>query len=187
MGELVRSEQTLSTNFVQSIRRFIFSNEFVLLPLFLFAFISSCTNVASLKNRLPSSINDQVSPSVDDAGGMFNLSTVLPSQATTGNYDLIGTNSEFDTYCGDSQNPNSKCKCEYAYTQTGIGPQTVQGNIVYQESNLVRCENQVPSGINSFTVKVVTIDGASYSNPQTVTLSGGTFSNSTHRATLTLN
>ena len=178
MGEEVRSARSLLTNFVYTLKRFIFLNEWALFFILLTPLFSSCTNIAKSKSTL-STLNNLVAPAEGTNASSFQLVTVIPSQAIIGDYDLIGSSGEFDSYCQDTHNPNSKCKCAFTYDQPGVGTQTVQTSIVYQESNLVRCTNQVPSGISSFNISVVTIDGSSSSNTQTVTLSSGVFSNST--------
>lgn len=111
----------------------------------------------------------------DYSGGTFMLYQVLASQQSAGSqYDLIGQAGQFDTYCPEA----TSCMCEFIYEQGGA-TQTVQIAPTYQESNLLRCANQVPSGINTFKVRVVTTSGTDTSNTIDVNLSNGSFSGST--------
>lgn len=104
------------------------------------------------------------------------LQTVLPSQQSAGTqYDMIGQGGEFETYCSDASSP---CLCEYTYSQGG-NTQSASIAPTYQETNLLRCASQVPSGIATFDVRVVTSDGAMYTNTISVNLSSGTFQGST--------
>ncbi len=186
MGENVRRDRSRSTHFIQSVLQFIFSNEFVLASLFLLALNTSCTNIASNLSAAGTGANTLLTDtSVNSSGGNFSIYSVYPSQAIPGDYDVIGQNAQFDSYCADTQVPNSKCKCEYTFTQPGLGVQVVQGNVDYEESNLIRCQNEVTSGITSFSLRIVTVGGTDASNSLTVPLSGGAFSGTTSYIDLT--
>jgi hypothetical protein len=152
----VKSGSLLSTQFIDRILRYSFINCSRLISIFFFALIvfsSACTNIGTTGSRGPSSFVNQVSPSEGANLGAFKLTTVLPSQISAGTlYDMVGENGEFDTFCSGSF---GVCKCEYNYTLSGGGGETQTGNVVYQESNLLRCENAVPSGIANFNVRII--------------------------------
>ena len=145
---------------------------------FSFALIStSCTNLASLASRAPTSEITLADPTAA-GGGAFTLTSVLASQQSPGTmYDMVGADSQFDTYCSGT---NAPCACEYTYISPGQGTVTDQGAVQYQESNLVRCLNVVPSGVNSFDVKVVATGSGDYSNTITVNLASGGFTNTNY-------
>ncbi|MBS1960248.1 MAG: hypothetical protein JST80_12295 [Bdellovibrionales bacterium] len=142
----------------------------------LVASITLTTSCTKLSRNPASKSSSSTSNAVISNSGNFVLSTVLPSQQSAGTqYDMIGQGGEFDNYCGDAASP---CLCEYTYDQGGV-IQSASIAPTYQETNLLRCANQVPSGIPNFDVKIVTGDGSMYSNTITVNLSSGTFAGST--------
>jgi len=137
-------------------------------------FASGCNNL--IKPKSSSLTNLSFAPSLEFAGGnTMTLLTVLPSQHAPGVlYDMIGTSGQFDTYCGAAA-----CSCEYTYSIPNIGQQSpVVTPVVYQESDLVRCANSVPSGVSTFSVRVLDSTGANATNSITVNLNAGSFSGS---------
>ncbi len=188
MGEVVRRESLLSTHFIK------FKSRFKSFDLCRFAFVFSisiamlsqaaCTNVgsgsANLSNNVGGSAGDNL---VTTVGGAFKLDTVLPTQSTNGaTYDMIGEGAQFDNFCAGTY---GTCKCVYTYTPHGsTGTQTIEADITYSESNLLRCDNTVPSGVGIFTAQIVVYDSTNTptpysSNTITVSLSSGAFSGST--------
>ena len=185
MGEDVRRGSVLSTLFVEKISHFSFKNcrsGGVLYTLLFLLSITACNNLSNTLNRTPANLLNLANPSVGANGGAFLLDNILPSQQGSGTlYDLVGENSQFDTYCLGAY---GTCQCEYTYTQPGVGQQTIQGANVYEESNLIRCTNTVPSGITSFSVVIATVNTAGVqtgytSNSLTVNLNSGSFAGST--------
>lgn len=177
----------LSTPFIDRFKRFSLRN-WTRSSLIVFALISifssACTNIGGL-SRSPSSQITYTDPNEGTNLGAFRLITVLPTQSSAGTlYDMVGENGEFDTYCSGTL---GVCKCEYTYDYSG-GSQATYGNVTYQESNLLRCQNTVPSGVGTFTVKVIVEDASTAStgtsvagytsNAISVNLSSGTFAGS---------
>lgn len=146
-----------------------------------FAIFSACTNISSSLGRLPSSFVDQSDPNAEGNGGAFQLYSVNPDQANPGaSYVMVGQNEEFDTYCGGSL---GTCLCEYTFEQPGVGTQTVSSAVTYQESNLLRCPNSVPSGIVSFDARITVVStGGTAPTPA----GGGAISYSSNRITVSL-
>lgn len=142
----------------------------------LLAFLSSCTNITH-NTRVPSSVLQTGNSGGGPSNGSFHLDGIVTEPGNGGIYNLIGQNAEFDVFCGGSYGP---CKCEFTYSQSGVGVQTQETPVIYQESNLVRCSSPVPAGISSFSVKI-TVSGAngSYeSNSLNASFGpGGTFQN----------
>ncbi len=173
----MQREKISSQNFqCFSLRKFhkeifcIFAFSFVLI-------LTSCTNLASLASRAPTSEITLADPTAA-GGGAFTLTSVLASQQSPGTmYDMVGADSQFDTYCSGTNGP---CACEYTYVSPGQGTVTDQGAVQYQESNLVRCLNVVPSGVASFDVKVVANGSGDHSNSITVNLASGGFTNTNY-------
>lgn len=133
----------------------------------------SCTNLG----RLASSRSSRSTASSDSTtnSGSFRLIQVLGSQQGAGSqFDFIGDGNEFDAVCGASL---SACRCVYTYVQSSV-TQTVEATPTYQESNLIRCANLVPSGINSFDTKIRSEDNVSFTNTIRVQLTNGSFSGS---------
>jgi hypothetical protein len=177
VGDFVRRGHSLSTQFIDRLNRFSLFNwtrSSLIVFITLFVFSSACTNIGGSLGTASTEIT-QSDPNFGVDVGAFKLVTVLPSQASAGTlYDMVGENAEFDTFCSGTY---GVCKCEYTYTLSGGGAETQQGNVTYQESNLLRCENAVPSGIGSFTVRII-IDTAASSTTTGATASVGTASNS---------
>ena len=171
MGESVKRVALLSTQFVNA--------NFTLALLIASAFAVSCTNQASLLNSVIGGTTYTLgTDTTSGSGGAFQLDTVLPSQEQSGSYDLIGEGGQFDSYCKDSANPNTKCQCQYTYTQGNVGQQVVTAPITYQETNMMICNNTVPSGISTFNVQVITTSGTYASNSISVNLNNGVFAGS---------
>jgi hypothetical protein len=146
------------------------------ISLFLFSqVLVSCTNITN-RVRAPSSIL-QTGGSGGTSSGAFQLVGIVTEPGNGALYNLIGQNAEFDVFCGGSY---GTCMCEYTYTQSGLGVQTQETPVTYQESNLVRCLSGVPVGISSFTVKITVsgTNGSYESNALTASFGpGGTFLN----------
>lgn len=144
----------LSENKLRTFKRFGFIN-CIVASLFI---STACNNINSNLSRNPTSTIFQTDPNAAGNGGAFQLTSVAPDLASPGTvYDLIGQNNEFDTYCGGTL---GACQCEYTFIQPGVGSQTVSSAVTYQESNLLRCPNSVPSGITSFDTRVTVVAGA---------------------------
>jgi hypothetical protein len=148
--------------------------------------LSACNNVqkpkgsASVTSTLTQAPSQQFS-----SASAFTLSQVLPSQHSGGlHYDMIGVNDEFDQYCGSAL---TACSCEYTFSIPNLGPQPAEvAAVVYAESNLVRCINQVPSGIAQFSVRVISNENSQFSsNSLDINLNGATFAGSTSFLDLT--
>ena len=172
----MKSNQSRSTQFVDKFLRFnsLLSRTSLCVWIAAFFLAASCTNIGSLGGRAPSSLVNIGDPSYGANGGAYKLVTVLPSQNAAGtSFDMIGENSQFDSYCSASA---LACKCEFTYTLPG-GATEVQTSVQsYQESDLIRCPNAVQSGINNFTVRVVTNDASEIgSNSISVNLASGAF------------
>ncbi|MBU6154837.1 MAG: hypothetical protein KGP28_11090 [Bdellovibrionales bacterium] len=149
---------------------------------------SSCTNI-KFADRKPSSEVFFPDQSVLN-GASFTLNSILvdPNPNFAGSiYNVIGQNGEFDNYCGGNF---GDCTCIYTYTIGTNVNQIVESQVVYQESNMLRCPNSVPSGASSFSIKIQTQAGNGggpyVSNSLTVNLgAGGTFQDSAVYADLT--
>ncbi len=150
----------------------------ILLVVFSILFSSSCTNHGVKISRGPSSTFSQVSTS--QATGDFSLIQMSPDPISPGAlYALIGQNQEFEQYCNSG---TSTCECEFSYQQPGIGAQILNVTPTYVEADMIRCPNQVPSGIDSFDVRIRAIPtqagGTVYhSNRLAYSLGGGNNSN----------
>ena len=159
---------------VQKMAQFIsfrFVNGMMALSCLLIA--TACTNMGSKFGAGSTSTVLLSDPSTGGNGnGAFYLNEVNPDPNNPGTqYVLIGQNGEFDTYCGGSL---GTCDCEYTYTQSNVGQQTVDVAVSYQEANMVRCPvNSVPSGINTFNVRLIVVPLPNSSSP-TPTPSGST-------------
>ena len=168
-----------------SVQRKIFLNQFSLFSWILASFFifSACNNISSNLNRLPSSLIDQSDPTTGN-GGAFQLYSVNPDLASPGTiYDMIGQNQEFDTYCGGSL---GSCMCEYSFNQPGVGSQTVSAAVTYQESNLIRCPNSVPSGITSFDARITVVASGTTVGTPAPGQTGGAVSYSSNTITVNL-
>ena len=111
-------------------------------------------------------------------GGSFKLIGVYSSQNAIGSeFDMIGADSMFDQFCTGTSGP---CVCVYTYQSPGVGETVVQQAVRVQESDLLRCPNGVPSGINSFEVKILANGSGDYSNAITVNLSNSAFVNTAY-------
>ena len=143
---------------------------------------SGCTNIGSTAGSPGSEISIGSDTNEGADGGAFRLQTVVPTPGATGtSYDLIGQDNQFDVYCSGSY---GVCKCEYSYQLSDGTSQIVDGDVTYQESDLLRCINTVPSGIASFDAKVVVV---SASGTTTGTTSGGTTTSGTESPGYTSN
>jgi hypothetical protein len=121
--------------------------------LLLLALLPACTNHGFQIGRSPASTFSQVVTS--QTSGDFNLIQLTPDPISPGSlYALVGQNQEFEQYCNSG---SSTCVCEYSYNQPGIGPQIVTVAPTYIESDMLRCPNQVPSGIDSFDIRINTV------------------------------
>ncbi len=121
----------------------------LLASLLVFSF-PACTNHGVKISRGPSSTFSQVSTS--QSTGDFSLIQMSPDPISPGSiYALIGQNQEFEQYCNSGA---STCECEFSYQQPGVGAQIVNVPPTYVESDMLRCPNQVPSGIVSFDVRI---------------------------------
>jgi hypothetical protein len=179
MGEVMLREK-ISTQKIQSNWLQKFSKEiFCIVAFSFFTLLTSCNNIGSLANRIPSSeiiLSDPSSGS--GTSGSFRLNGVYASQQSPGTmFDMVGQDSQFDTYCSGTNGP---CVCEYTYISPGIGSVTDEGEVQYQESNLIRCNNVVPTGVASFDVKILAKGSGDYSNPITGNLSSGAFVNTNY-------
>jgi hypothetical protein len=126
---------------------------FFVLPFLFVVFLSSCTNHGMKISRGPSSTFSQVS--VTQTTGDFSLIQVSPDPINPGSlYALIGQNQEIEQYCNST---GSTCVCEFSFQQPGIGAQILSVAPTYIESDMLRCPNQVPSGIESFDVRLKTV------------------------------
>ncbi len=152
------------------------------------AFLASCTNI-KFSDRKPAAevfLPDQSTLS----GGAFSLRGVIPdpNPSFAGSmYNMLGQNGEFDNYCGGNY---GTCSCVYTYTSGSNVNQIIEAQVQYQESNMLRCPNVVPSGASSFSVKIQTQAGAGGgpfdSNSLSITPgAGGSFENSPVYADLT--
>jgi hypothetical protein len=122
----------------------------VLLALLLVLSTPACTNHGVKISRGPSSTLSQVSTS--QTTGDFSLIQMSPDPISPGSlYALIGQNQEFEQYCNSA---TSTCECEFSYQQPGIGAQILNVVPTYVEADMIRCPNQVPSGIDSFDVRI---------------------------------
>ena len=179
MGEEMRREKFSMQKF-QRVKLQKFSKEIFCLVMLAVSFaLTSCNNIGSLANRIPSSeiiLSDPSSGS--GTSGSFRLNGVYASQQSPGTmFDMTGQDSQFDTYCSGTNGP---CVCEYTYISPGIGTVTDEGDVQYQESNLIRCNNVVPTGVASFDVKILAKGSGDYSNPITGNLSSGAFVNTNY-------
>ncbi len=110
----------------------------------------ACTNHGVRISRGPSSTLSQVSAT--QTTGDFSLIQMSPDPISPGSvYALIGQNQEFEQYCNSG---TSTCECEFSYQQPGIGAQILNVTPTYVEADMIRCPNQVPSGIESFDVRI---------------------------------
>ena len=143
----------LSEKLKAMVNRLHIGNEWGVFFLF-FVMLTSCVNHSMIGNRTPAT-NVPLLSQNSGTNGDFNLDAVMPDTLSPGSvFDLIGRNQEFDLYCGGTM---GTCECEYTYTPAGGGigqTETVSAASTYQEANMIRCPNSVPSGINSFTVKI---------------------------------
>jgi hypothetical protein len=178
LKRLLRSTTKVESLSLRKIHDRIFS-------LFLFAvllsatamFLSSCNNVRTTSSRSPTSLVTLSDPT-SGAGGSFRINGVYASQQVIGSiFDVVGEGGMFDNYCSL---PNGPCVCQFTYQSPGVGSITVQQAVSYQESNLLRCPNGVPSGINSFEFKVITTGSGDSSNSLSVNLSSSAFVNTTY-------
>lgn len=182
MGVMIVKRGLLSTQNIQLNRfnkplRKFFKGIFCTLAFAFTLFTSSCNNIESITKRSPSSELTLSDPS-SGTGGSFQLLGVYASQQSPGSmYDMVGSDSQFDTYCTGTSGP---CVCEYTYVSPGIGTVTDEGAVSYQESDLLRCTNAVPSGISSFEVRILAQGSGDYSNTITVNLSSGVFVNTNY-------
>jgi len=155
--------------------RFSF-NHWTRLSLFFFSVIlivsSGCTNIGSTSGSAGSEISIGSDTNEGTDGGAFRLETVVPTPGATGaTYDLIGQDNQFDVYCSGSY---GVCKCEYTYQLSDGTSQAVEGDVSYQESDLLRCVDAVPSGVSSFSVRVVVESASSTTTTGGTTTSGTT-------------
>jgi hypothetical protein len=126
-----------------------------------FCVLTACNNINS-NVRGPSSTLLQSDP-YQDATGSFQLKSLAGDPTSPGTViDMIGIDSQFDSFCA-----LGTCMCEYTYVASGIGTQTVSTKALYQESNLIRCTNIVPSGTNNFDVRITVVPttGATSATP----------------------
>jgi hypothetical protein len=150
----------------------------VFLGAWLALLVPACTNHGVKISRGPSSTLSQVSTS--QTTGDFSLIQMSPDPISPGSvYALIGQNQEFEQYCNSG---TSNCECEFSYQQPGIGAQILNVAPTYVESDMLRCPNQVPSGIESFDVRIralpVQAGGTIYqSNRLTYSLGSGNNTN----------
>ena len=172
------SAQNIQQSSLQKISKVIFCSGFFLLLISLISLLTSCTNITSISNKSPTSTLTLSDPT-SGTGGSFQLTGVYASQQSPGTmFDMTGANSEFDTYCVGTV--NGPCACEYTYNSPGIGTVTTEGAVQYQESNLLRCLNVVPTGVTSFDVKILAKGSSLYSNVITTNLSSGSFVNTNY-------
>ncbi|NDG83822.1 MAG: hypothetical protein EBX52_02145 [Proteobacteria bacterium] len=136
-------------------KRFGFMNRSVGVFLFLLASaLASCTNIDTV-TRSPSSVIQQVSPVGGPTGtAAFSLVGLVPDPTLGSSvYDLLGQNGEFDQFCSPAV---SACDCVFSYDLPAVGKQVVQVANSHQETNMIRCPNVIPPGIQTFEVKLVT-------------------------------
>jgi hypothetical protein len=111
---------------------------------------ASSTGGIATASASPSFVLSQLAPDPDSPGAVL---------------DFIGQNSQFDTYCGvGGSGGYGTCYCQYTFTNSGsTTAQTVDTPITYEESNLVKCANSVPSGTTSFTAQIIVLPGTGIS------------------------
>lgn len=179
VGKIVRRvSQQNSFLFYFSKNKTLVSALVCLLSFSMSACMNFVENPSSAVSRSTASSGTTPDPSLQN--DQLVLVSVLPSQQSAGSqYDMIGKNGQFQKSCTNS---NAPCKCEYTYEQNSLGTQTVTGNVTYNEVDLIRCVNAVPSGIQSFSVRVLQTDPTTgvtmASNAIRVSLNGaGQFSN----------
>ncbi len=140
------------------------------------ALLSSCTNLTN-RVRAPSSVLQTGTSGGGSASGAFHLVGIVTEPSNGSLYNLLGQNAEFDVFCSGAY---GTCRCEYTYSQTGLGVQTQETPVTYQESNLVRCLSAVPAGISSFSVRITVSGGSGSFESNSLSASfgpGGTFQN----------
>ena len=149
---------SLSIRFVDSLTSFSLMRWMNVTLFLMILIISGCTKVSS--GSLGTAVNGGAASdtTTTTSDGSFHLRMVLPTAGSGSTYDMIGQNQEFDTYCNGGY---GTCVCQYTYTQTGVGAQTTTGCVTYSESDLLRCVNSVPSGINSFSAQIIVQSGSS--------------------------
>jgi hypothetical protein len=115
--------------------------------------LSACNNIGNAARSLAAvgaTSNDSFSST---SAGDFVLQELVPDATSPGTIiDLIGTNSQFDTYC-----TLGTCMCEFTYTATNGGTITSSVANTYEESNMLRCPNIIPSGVVNFSVRITVI------------------------------
>ncbi len=161
----------------------------------LFFSSSACTNIGEKLNQASRSKIILSDVAISDTSGSFTINQVVPSALNPGTlYDLIGSDGGIGTYCSGNF---GTCNCEYTFSLSGIGSQTVSVENSYSESDLLRCSSTaVPAGVSSFQVRIVTVPSTTpgatgsstgyYSNQITVNLSSsGTFASSSNYIDLT--
>jgi hypothetical protein len=140
-------------------------------------FLLSCNNLRNLA-PVSSGVNQNLSNPNGGDGSSYTITGVYDSQQSPGAlFDVITTDSQFDVFCTGSYSP---CVCEVKYDSPGIGEVINQGAVIYQESNLIRCQNVVQGGIGSFELKVLSTGTGNYSNSITINMSSGGFVNTTY-------
>jgi hypothetical protein len=137
----------------------------------------ACTNIKFADRKLASEFFLPDQNSVN--GASFKINSLFPASGG-GVYELIGQNGEFDNYCSGNF---GACSCVYTYTIGSNVNQIAESQVTYQESNMLRCPNAVPTGAATFSVKIQTQAGSNggpyFSNSLSLNLEGGgTFENS---------
>ncbi len=140
-------------------------------------FLFSCNNLRNLASVSTSGTQNLSNPNGGD-GSSYTIIGVYDSQQSPGAlFDVVSTDSQFDVFCTGTYGP---CKCEYKYDSPGIGEVVTQGDVTYQESNLIRCQNVVQGGISSFEVKVLSSGTGNFSNTISINMNSGGFVNTTY-------
>jgi hypothetical protein len=140
--------------------------------------LSACNNISS-NLRAPSSLVALSDPSNGSGSGNFTIQTLAAdavSPATVIDLIGVGSGSQFDQYCA-----LGTCLCEYSYSQNGVGSQTASTPVTYQESNMLRCANIVPSGITQFQVRIIVVPsgGAGSGTPAAINPDGILYTSNT--------
>jgi len=126
------------------------------LPLFSLLILVACTNVRGT-NLLSGSGTGTIATSTTT--GNFVLSQLAPDPTTPGSViDYVGVNEQFDTYCSEGT-----CMCQFTYLTSSGSSVTVAELTNYQESDLITCNNMIPSGITAFSTQIIVVPGTSAS------------------------
>ena len=133
-----------------------------------------------LASKQSSTSNGDITDTVDGGGSrIFYINSVVRNQSDPTQFDLIGSNDKFSTWCVDTDpnNPgNSSCTCRYDYTTLDSNGATQTGSVdapsTYHEANLLRCSGaDIPADITSIAVSAVHVPTGQTSNAITFSLS----------------